>query len=125
NMTIEELENFVKSIGGYGQKTGGLLIRLVVDANIIANVKDLTFIPIDRHDMEISYLSGILDKPNLNEREIRKLSDILINSGHKIGLDASTVDKYLWNIGSSFCNKEKCENCPLMSICKTKNIMEE
>ncbi len=120
NMNLEELENFVKSIGGFGQKTGGLLIRLIVEAKIVNCESDLNFIPIDRHDIEISYLNGIVDKSNLNEQEIRCLSDLLIRCGHNLRIDASTVDKYLWNVGNTFCNKEDCINCPLNKNCKRK-----
>ncbi len=124
-MSLEELEAFIKSIGGYGQKTGGLLIRLIVDAKVIKTSDDLHFIPIDRHDMEISYLNGIIDKPNLNENEIRLLSDILISKGHELGIRASTVDKYLWNVGNFFCNKGKCLDCPLGDHCKKGKRKEE
>lgn len=117
-MNLDNLECFVRSIGGYGQKTGGLLIRLIVEAKIIGCERDLNFIPIDRHDIEISYLNGIVEKRNLNEQEIRGLSDLLIKCGHDLGIDASTVDKYFWNVGNTFCNKGNCINCPLREICK-------
>ncbi|MDE6292952.1 MAG: hypothetical protein K2L98_04650, partial [Bacilli bacterium] len=119
-MNLEELEKFIKSIGGFGQKTGGLLIRLIVEAKIINYKSDLNFIPIDRHDIEISYLNGIVEKCDLNEQEIRTLSDSLIKCGHDLGIDAGTVDKYLWNVGNAFCNKLDCLNCPLMKNCRTK-----
>ena len=32
-------------------------------------------------------------------------------------VDASTIDKYLWGVGNSFCNKRKCSECPLKEIC--------
>lgn len=119
-MNLLELEGFVKNIGGFGQKTGGLLIRLIVEAEIITSESDLNFIPIDRHDIEISYLNGIVDKKNLNNQEIKRLSDLLIKRGHDLGINASMVDKYLWNVGNSFCNKGDCTNCPLRENCKTK-----
>ena len=110
-MNLEELEVYVKGIGGFGQKTGGLLIRLIVDSKIINCEQDLNFIPIDRHDIEISYLNDIASKSNLNEQEIRELSDLLIKCGHNLRIDASTGDKYLWNVGNTFCNKADCVNC--------------
>lgn len=120
-MSLEELEKFIKGIGGFGQKTGGLLIRLIVEANIISSESDLNFIPIDRHDIEISYLNGIVERDNLNEQQIRSLSDTLIRCGHDLGIDAGTVDKYLWNVGNTFCNKLDCLNCPLKENCRTKD----
>ncbi len=119
-MNLNNLEKFINNIGGFGQKTGGLLIRLIVEAKIINDDKDLNFIPIDRHDMEISYLNGIINKRELSDEEIRKLSSLFIKSGNLIGVDAGTVDKYLWNVGDTFCNKKNCHNCPLSETCKKK-----
>lgn len=119
-MNLSGLESFVKNIGGFGQKTGGLLIRLIVEAKLISDDQDLNFIPIDRHDIEISYLNGIVEKRELSEHEIRKLSDIFIKIGKEKGIDAGTIDKYLWNVGNTFCNRKDCLSCPLRENCRTK-----
>ncbi len=120
---MEEVNQFIKEIGEYGQKTGGLLIRLIRESNVLSFKDDVTFIPLDRHDIEISYLNGIISSPKLSETEIKKLSDCFIHSGKKIGLNPILADKYLWNIGSSFCSKNDCEHCPLKENCRSrKNI---
>lgn len=50
---FEELELFIKNINGYGQKTGGLLIRIICDTKVCNFKENVESIPIDRHDIEI------------------------------------------------------------------------
>lgn len=114
---FDELSKFIKKIKGYGQKTGGLLLRLITEANICP-FADLLFIPIDRHDTEISYLNGVIDSKNLSSSQIRALSDAWINAGRKLKINPCDVDKYLWEIGNSCCNKKNCDECPLGKTCK-------
>lgn len=118
--SMEELNIFIKEIGEYGQKTGGLLIRLIRESSVLSFQEDVTFIPLDRHDLEISYRNGITSSLKLTEKEIRELSNCYIQAGKKIGLNPILVDKYLWNIGNCFCSKKDCENCPLNKTCNKK-----
>lgn len=108
---INEFNLFIRSINGYGQKTGGLLLRLIYKSNVCNFNDKLGYIPLDRHDIEISYLNNL---------QIEELSNSYIKSGEKLGIDANLIDKYLWNIGNEFCNKKKCADCPLYRACKTK-----
>ncbi len=117
---FNELNLFVRNIKGYGQKTGGLLLRLIYESNVCNFNDKLGYIPLDRHDIEISYLNNIIDSQKLSNQQIEELSGLYIKSGEKLGIDANLVDKYLWNIGNEFCNKKKCTNCPLYRDCKTK-----
>lgn len=117
---FSELENFVKGINGYGQKTGGLLLRLITDSNICNFNEDITTIPLDRHDIEISYLNNVIDNKKVNSKEIKMLSDIWIEAGKNLDISPSLVDKYLWQLGNDFCTKKKCVECPLNKNCKTK-----
>ena len=116
--SVRSLEQFIKSIPGYGQKTGGLLIRIICDSKVCNFKEDLEIIPIDRHDIEISYFTGIIDSKKLNQKDIKRLSDTYIMVGKELMVDASTIDKYLWEVGNSFCNKKKCEDCPLKKSCR-------
>ena len=77
-------------------------------------------IPIDRHDIEISYLTGVVDTMNLNLVEIKSLSSFYIQEGKKQKISPSSIDKYLWEVGNSFCNKKQCDDCPLQSLCNKK-----
>lgn len=117
---FNELNLFVRNIKGYGQKTGGLLLRLIYESNVCSFNDKLEYIPLDRHDIEISYLNNIIDSRKLNNIQIEELSYSYIKSGEKQGIDANLIDKYLWNIGNDFCNKKNCTNCPLYRDCKTK-----
>lgn len=117
---FNELNLFVRNIKGYGQKTGGLLLRLIYESGVCDFNDKLGYIPLDRHDIEISYLNNIIDSQKLNSKQIEELSSLYIESGEKIGIDANLVDKYLWNIGNDFCNRKNCIICPLHDDCKTK-----
>ncbi len=117
---FNELNLFVRNIKGYGQKTGGLLLRLIYESNVCSFNDKLGYIPLDRHDIEISYLNNIIKSQKLNNNQIEELSSAYIESGNKLGIDANIIDKYLWNIGNEFCNKKKCFDCPLYKDCKTK-----
>lgn len=118
---INELNQFIKGIKGYGQKTGGLLIRIICDSNICNFKENVNSIPIDRHDIEISYLTNIIDTTNLSNNDIVKLSDTYVNVGKELNINPSDIDKYLWQLGNSFCNKKNCEECPLSQICIKNN----
>lgn len=106
---FNELNLFIRNINGYGQKTGGLLLRLIYESNVCNFNDKLGYIPLDRHDIEISYLNDIIDSRNLNENQIEELSSLYIKSGNKLGIDANLIDKYLWSIGNDFCNKKIAE----------------
>lgn len=118
--SFNELNLFIRNIKGYGQKTGGLLLRLIYESNVCNFNDKLGYIPLDRHDIEISYLNNIIDSQKLNNSQIEELSNSYIKIGEKLGIDANLIDKYLWNIGNDFCNKKNCTNCPLYRDCKTK-----
>lgn len=118
---IDGLSQFIRSIKGYGQKTGGLLIRIISDSNICNFKEKVKSIPIDRHDIEISYLTNIINVNNLSNSEISKLSDSYINVGKELNINPSDIDKYLWELGNSFCNKKNCEECPLNQLCTRNN----
>lgn len=118
--SYKELYNFITSINGYGQKTGGLLLRLISEAGICEIDEDLEDIPIDRHDVEISYLNGVIDKDKLNNNELKELGSIWIKAARKCNIKASDIDRYLWTIGNSMCVRRKCLDCPLSLNCHKK-----
>lgn len=115
--SFEELEYFVRNIKGYGQKTGGLLIRIICDVKICNFKENTKSIPIDRHDIEISYLTGIISKQKVGNKEINALSEMYVKIGNELNINPSNIDKYLWEIGNSFCNNKQCDNCPLNECC--------
>lgn len=115
---FQELNKFIRNIKGYGQKTGGLLIRIICDSQICNFEEDINSIPIDRHDIEISYLTNIIDTDKVSNSKIKELSNTYVNIGKKLNINPSNIDKYLWQTGNSYCNKKLCEYCPLNNICK-------
>lgn len=115
---FQELNKFIRNIKGYGQKTGGLLIRIICDSQICNFEEDINSIPIDRHDIEISYLTNIIDTDKVSNSKIKELSNTYVNIGKKLNINPSNIDKYLWQTGNSYCNKKLCEDCPLNNICK-------
>ncbi len=116
--SFEELEYFIRNIKGYGQKTGGLLIRIICDAKVCNFKKIIDSIPIDRHDIEISYLTGVINEKKVGEKDIKNLSDTYVKISKELDINPSDIDKYLWDVGNSFCNKKECDECPLKNLCK-------
>ncbi len=116
--SIGELNEFIKGIKGYGRKTGNLLIRMIRDSKICNFTEEIESIPIDRHDIEISYLTGITNKLKLNDKEIEDLSNAYVESGNDLNISPSNIDKYLWELGATLCTKKKCSECPLNIYCK-------
>ena len=64
-------------------KTGGLLLRLIVEANICIFKDDLYFILHDRHNIKTSYLNNIIDNKHLSQIQISNLSNIWIRNAKK------------------------------------------
>lgn len=118
--SYSELYNFITNINGFGQKTGGLLLRLIYESGICNFDGEIQDIPIDRHDVEISYLNGIVERDKLNQKEIKELGNIWCCVAKENGISNCFIDKYLWSIGNSFCTKKKCLECPLSDNCKRK-----
>ena len=127
-MALEEnrsLNNFINTSKSYGQKTGGLLLRLIYESNICVLNDGIQAIPLDRHDIEISYLNGIIKDKELTTKQIVELSTAYIKVSNKLKINPSNVDKYLWEIGNQYCNKHNCTKCPLCDNCKTKSLLEK
>ncbi len=116
--SFEKLESFIRGIKGYGQKTGGLLIRIITDTKVCNFNENVDSIPIDRHDIEISFLTGIIADKQIGNRTIKELSDTYVRISKDLDINPSDVDKYLWELGSSFCNSKRCSECPLSNCCK-------
>ena len=118
--SFNELNKFINTSKSYGQKTGGLLLRLIYESNICVLDDGIQAIALDRHDLEISYLNGIIKHKELTTKQIAELSSAFINASNKLKINPSGVDKYLWEIGNQYCNKHNCINCPLVNNCLTK-----
>lgn len=116
--SYEELYHFIISIHGYGQKTGGLLIRTICESPLLS--LEMKNIPIDRHDIEISYLNGIIPCKKITEKQIMALGEAWVRAAKQQDISAQNIDSYLWLIGNQFCNTHNCSQCPLIVNCKKK-----
>lgn len=119
--SYKDLSEIIMNIKGFGQKTGGLLLRLIYESGIVNFTFSLENIPIDRHDIEISYLNGVVNKNYLNEVEITSLGSTWVKAANKNNLNPALIDRYLWSVGNTFCNSKKCIDCPLNKTCKGKD----
>ena len=68
--SFNDLNKFINASKSYGQKTGGLLLRLIYESNICILNDGMQAIPLDRHDIEISYLNGISKNKELTGDKI-------------------------------------------------------
>lgn len=123
--SFEELICFINGLNSYGQKTGGLLARIITDSKICNFDEMVGSIPIDRHDIEISYLTGIINSKNISSKEINDLSNSYVKIGNELDINPSEIDKYLWEVGNTFCNKKKCSECPLTIYCKESDLCKQ
>ncbi len=121
-MSFDDVKDVVFSIKGFGQKTGGLLIRILYENDLIEVQDSINHIPIDRHDIQISINLGILeDNYSENGRSsaiVEELSLIWVKASQMENIDPCETDRNLWLLGSLLCSKEKCSQCPLDDMCK-------
>ena len=52
-----------------------------------------------------NYLTGIINLRNINDKEVSELSKCCVKAGNELNINPSEVDKYLWEVGNTFCNK--------------------
>lgn len=97
-----------------------MLLRLIYESNLCEFSDEISTIPLDRHDIEISYLNKIIKIKTLTSKQTSELSNAYIKCSNELNVNPDKLDKYLWEIGSRFCNKKDCINCLLCSNCSTK-----
>ncbi|MBU7017991.1 MAG: hypothetical protein HXS44_10810 [Theionarchaea archaeon] len=120
-MKFDEVKEAVLGIKGFGQKTGGLLIRILYENDLIRVEGQLTHIPIDRHDIEISRMIGVLTTEESNWSSsvvLELLSSAWVEASYSEEIDPCETDRNLWIVGSTMCSKKKCSKCPLNDMCE-------
>lgn len=125
--TYHEFKETISLIKGLGQKTGGFLLRMLIDNEMLKSNDGIAEIPIDRHDIDLSiWLKIILeftaDEIKSSKKIIKLLSDTWVQAANKLAISPSLADRYLWIIGSEFCTSKKCVLCPLSHLCKRKEL---
>lgn len=122
NQTYCEYKNSVEKLKGFGQKTGGFLLRILIDNGMISPIDGITEIPIDTHDIDISIWTGVItgltsEKIKQNRKFISQISNTWVKAANELSISPSYADQYLWLIGSELCSKKKCNECPISKLC--------
>lgn len=121
--TYHDFQSVIFTIKGFGQKTGGLLLRILIDNDLLHPVDGIAEIPIDRHDIDLCIWLGVIsdvtsDDVKKNKKLIELLSNTWVMVSNKLSISPSLADQYLWIIGSQFCSKNQCQMCPLHDECR-------
>lgn len=102
-----ELLQIVKSFSGYGPKIGGMVVRAAYSLKFNDKLKDMQNVPVpvDVHDSQILFQSGILYTANpkniQHPRYIKTAQQEILDACNRQHLDWTIVDKALWLIGST------------------------
>lgn len=128
--TYHDFQSAIFTVKGFGQKTGGLLLRVLIDNDLLNPVDGIAEIPIDRHDIDLCVWLGVVsnitpDEVKKSKKVIELLSKTWVEVSNKLSVSPSLADQYLWIIGSQFCTKNQCGLCPLRDMCKRSNKMQE
>lgn len=125
--TYYEFKKSISQIKGLGQKTGGLLLRMLIDNDMLKSSDGIAEIPIDRHDVDLCIWLNVIsdftaDEIKKSKKIIKLLSDIWVQAANNLSISPSLADQYLWAIGSDYCTSRNCVNCPLHHLCKRKEL---
>ncbi len=132
--TLYELRNLVTEIRGFGQKTGGLLIRILYENGLLGNMNNdcMPFIPIDRHDVKVSMRLGIIrgleedsSSDRVSNRLPAELSKIWVEASVLESIDPAETDRNLWLLGSGLCASNKCYLCPVKGLCSQNSSRDD
>ncbi|NOZ81929.1 MAG: hypothetical protein GXO63_02145 [Candidatus Micrarchaeota archaeon] len=118
SQNFNDLKKRILEIRGFGQKTGGLLIRILYENGLLDDIssgQSIQFIPIDRHDVRISIRLGIIkfsgkytSKRTVNSNsQLERLSQLWVEASIREGVDPAETDRNLWLLGSELCALKK------------------
>ena len=125
--TYYEFKKSISQIKGLGQKTGGLLLRMLIDNDMLKSSDGIAEIPIDRHDVDLCIWLDVIsnctaDEIKKSKKIIKQLSDIWVQAANNLSISPSLADQYLWVIGSDFCTSRNCVHCPIPHLCNRKEL---
>ena len=123
-----ELFSRVQSFRGYGPKTAGLLIRVIVGVGFhhLNNFHKVP-VPVDVHDTRIAYWTGIykpvgarIDAGHLSEDavHVRSVSALWQEAARQLHEPWPELDRALWLLGSRGCAERRCQLCPVRHWCE-------
>lgn len=129
-----EFYNRILSFRGYGPKTSGLLLRVIVGVGFNRKLSGITDVPlpVDIHDSRIAYTCGLYQPEGVNNIQqiysnpahIKKIEGIWRKSAQEIHVDWEEIDRALWLLGSIGCVNKRCKECPISSFCGTGKGVE-
>jgi endonuclease III len=122
----KEIFKRISQFRGLGKKTGGLLLRCMVDLGFrVENINDIPP-PVDIHDIKIAFSTKIAYSEHYSEKNARKFARVIQSVWSYIckkgNLNWPRVDRALWLLGSIGCSKKKCNICPISNFCTTNNL---
>lgn len=128
--TYNEFKEAISQVKGLGQKTGGFLLRMLIDNEMLKSSDGIAEIPIDRHDVDLSIWLGVIsgftsDEIKKSKKMIKLLSDTWVKAANNLSISPSLADRYLWIIGSEFCASRNCVHCPINQLCNRKGSMRK
>jgi len=128
NYTDESLQIYksIKSFKGYGDKTTGLLLRVIDGVGFnkkLLNFEDVP-LPVDTHDTKIAIKCDLIeefDYEKADKKKLQKVSKIWQDAVNKTEYSWKELDKALWILGSVGCVSKQCFICPMVKDCKVGN----
>lgn len=82
---------------GFGQKNGGLLLRVLIDEGLLDSTDGIAEIPIDRHDINLSVWLKVISNVSAetivkSKKIINALSSIWVEAANEMRVSPSIVD---------------------------------
>lgn len=117
----------IRTFRGYGPKTAGLLLRVILGVGFnrqLTNVADVP-LPVDIHDSRIAFMCHLYrptDVENVqsiysNPRHIAGVEAVWRMASRRAGVEWETIDRALWILGSRGCTRRLCRDCPINQYC--------
>jgi len=119
----------IKSFRGYGPKTSGLLLRVIVGVPFNPNLRNIekVLMPVDIHDVRIAIQCNVFTPLDVNyksyeevyrnPRNIKAVQILWKEAALAIGIKWEELDRALWLLGSRGCTPKKCNLCPIKDYC--------
>jgi hypothetical protein len=114
----------IRSLLGFGPKTGGLLFRVFVGLTLYSPSDDARIaFPTDIHDTRIAALTGLADIPvNITESTyspyVKAAEEVWRRGSLEAPVNWFQLDRALWILGSKGCATERHFDCPIRQHCQ-------
>jgi len=120
-----QLYKKIKEFKGYGDKTTGLLLRVIdgVEFTKLENFEQVP-LPVDTHDSKIAINCNMIEKFDYNKADRKTLQNVSYmwqDLSNSIGINWEELDKALWILGSVGCVQKECGQCPINMYCRVPN----